>query len=1038
MINLITTDSYFNMFDLLLNNLQANQKSMDQKNVIFCEEKVSLMIERLICYKFGGTFNTSVFSFGNFLRTHEPIENLLTIEGSSMAVKKILSTVKLNCFKASKTTIAPTLYNLIIQLKSAKVTPNDIKLAIQSTNGILKNKLIDIYEIFNAYENFVKTNGYEDQSSYLSHLSQVIAQTEALRGANVYLVGYEGFTAQMRQAVDALIKRTNNLTAILCEGENPLVFVNESAYFIKQLCKENNYPLIYQNQKSKYSKNAKVIVDNLFNPCTFNSQSLDDKDFEKKGQVYCYFAPNPIDEINRVGQIIKQKVLSGDCRYKDMTIALPSNDYVPIIQKVFANLEIPYFVDERKKVDHHPLIKLILSYIDVIRKNFDNKALIAFAKNPYFCDDLAIATKFENYLIKYNIKGYRIKQPFTLSDKIDDLALLNDFRDGLVSSFEKFDVLGLLERLDVRKKNADYAKKLTEIGEIEEGAICAQMYDLTLSLLSQIKLLLGDASLTLKEYRSIFISGISALEMSIIPQFNDAVFIGSYKQTALVKAKHLFAIGLTNTVPNVQTDVSLLNDDDIATLEQIKVLVEPKINIVNHRNRENFALGLSAFDESLYLSYPVCGIDGSKTFKSEVLDEIIKLVDYKPFDEGNGYLTVKQSLKTFAKECGEFSDAKTIDLVNASSFYNTKRSDLAKKIIDMANTELQERLTQSKEILTPNEVSPTAIEDYYKCPYMSFLSHALKITKREEGDVDFLSVGSLMHQIFDEFISKIEYVSDKKSFDNIFDEIVKGILELDEYKKFCLDSSTNMTIKRVISESKKYCYKTFNSLKDSEFKVEKSEAKFGKNGYYPPISLLGGKVMMKGKIDRVDQTDKFIRVVDYKTGSTDSSEKSLFAGVKLQLFLYGYAVSQASKGEKQIAGLYYLPVSDKYLKDGDEKLVLADGHTLNEKQAICSQDASFYQNGKSEFMPIKLDVKGQVKNAINRDEINSFMDYAVSISELAASQLSDGVIVPSPYENTCDYCEFKGICKQQKQMARKIGAISKETIVKAKRESENG
>ena len=194
---------------------------------------------------------------------------------------------------------------------------------------------------------------------------------------------------------------------------------------------------------------------------------------------------------------------------------------------------------------------------------------------------------------------------------------------------------------------------------------------------------------------------------------------------------------------------------------------------------------------------------------------------------------------------------------------------------------------------------------------------------------------------------------------------------------------------------------------------------------------------MKGKIDRVDQTDGFIRIIDYKTGSTDSSEKSLFAGVKLQLFLYGYAVSQKDN-DKQVAGLYYLPVSDKYVKAQDETGVMADGYTLNESEAITCQDGSFYQNGKSEFMPIKLSAKGEVKNAIDRDDINRFMDYAVSISELATSQLLDGVIVPSPYENTCDYCQYKGICKQDKQMARKLNAVSKETIVKANKERENG
>ena len=1039
MINLITTDSYFNMFELLVSDLQTKQKNIEQKNIIFCEEKVSLMIERLVCYKFGGTFNTQVFSFGNFLRAQKPMDNLLSMEGSAMAVKKILSTVKLNCFKASKTTIAPTLYNLIIQLKSAKVTPNDILGAISSTDGILKNKLIDIYEVYSAYESFVKDNGYEDQSSYLSHLNNVIEQADILTGANVYLVGFAGFTAQMREAVKSLINRTNNLTAFLCEGENPLVFVNESSSFIKNLCAEQGYPLLTKHVKSEYSKSGRIILDSIFNHFSFDKKSLDGQKFEKQGQVYCHFAPNPVAEVERVGQIIKQKVLSGDCRYKETTIALPSSEYVPIIQKVFANLQIPYFIDERKKAEHHPLIKLILTYIDVIRKNYDHKSIIAFAKNPYFCSDNNLAINFENYVIKYNLKGYKLKQPFTLKAYGEDLDSLNKFRQELISNFDKFDVLGLLEKLEVSKKNLEYSNKLVELGEIEQGAICAQMYDKVISLLSQMQLLLGDLNLTLKEYRSIFISGVSALEMSIIPQYNDAVFIGGYKQTALVKAKHLFVIGLTSDLPNVQTDVSLLNDDDITALEQIKVLVEPKINIVNHRNRENFAMGLTAFDESLYLSYAVCKIDGSTNIKSEVFEGIMQVADCKPFDDENGYLTIKQALKTFAKECGEFSDGKRIDLVNASSFYKTESSCVAKEIINNANADIQEKLEDCKELLIDENISPTTIENYYSCPYMAFLSHALRIKEREEGGVDSLSLGNFMHNLFEGFVKEIEQITDKESCEKVFDKVSTAVLEKEEYKKFLEESSSKMTIQRAISEGKSYCYKLFKSFENSSFKVEKSEAKFGEGELYPPIKLLDGKINMNGKIDRVDVTDDYIRVIDYKTGSIDASKKSLFSGTKLQLLLYGFATMQGDEKKRQIAGAYYLPVSDKYLDVKASDGTMAEGYTLDEQQAIICQDSNFYQNGKSEFLPIEIaNKKGDIKKVNSRAEINGFMDYAISVSELASRQLLDGVIVASPYEGACKYCKYKGMCRQDEQMERTLATVSSETIVNANKGQENG
>lgn len=1036
MINLITTNSYFNMFDLLIKDLSEKSKDVQKPNVIFCEEKVSLMIERFLCYQLGGSFNTEVFSFGNFLRVKKPMSNLLSKEGSTMVVKRILSSLSLNCFKASKQTLAPSLYDLIIQLKSAKITPNDILLAKDNTSGVLKSKLQDIYAVYNGYEEFVKANGFEDQSSYLSYLPSVIESADILSGANVYVVGFSGFTAQLRNAVNALVKRTNNLTAILCEGDNELVFVNETAEFIKDLAKRENYPLLYKRVESDYTPSGAMIVDNLFNPFS-KSQKQDRGQIQACDNVYYNPATNPISEVERVAQIIKQKVLCG-ARYKDICVAIPDSSYNAHIENVFSALEIPFFIDERKKPEHHPLIKLVLSYIDVFRKNFERKSLLAFIKNPFFSNDKSLLDKMENYLIKYNVNYSKIKTPFTFNDGTFDLDQLNALRQRAVEIFDEFNVLNMFENLDVKDKVEQFTERLNGINQIEESAINAQIYDAVINILTQIKLLLGQVNLTLNEYKNVFESGVSALEMSIIPQYNDAVFIGAYKQVALARAKHLFAIGLTSAVPNVQADVSLLSDSDISVLEDIKLLVEPKIRVVNHRIRENVVLSLGAFTDSLYLSYPVCAENGGKNIKSEIISTIEKIMPLKPFPQENGYLTKKQGLRTFAKECGEFADGKIKDFVFASSYYTAVEEQKVKDLLGRADVELKQNLSSSREILLSKVISPTTIEDYYKCPYRSFMAHGLRLKKRDEGGVDVLSVGNLMHDIFSAYALRLDEVNDENTSNALFDSISAQVLERKDYKKFLEDSALKMTIKRVLLECKKYCYKTYLSFSLSDLKVKKTEVGFGDNEFYPAINLLNGEVKIKGKIDRVDENEKYFRVIDYKTGSTDSTDKSLFVGTKLQLFLYGSAVKGKYKDEKMPAGLYYLPVSDKYEKLGDKNTCMADGRTINDKDAILSQDKNFFEVGNSEFMPIKTDKQGNVKNALDSEQLSSYLDYAVSVSELAVNQLKDGVIVPSPYGKTCEYCEYKGICKLNGENVRAVGKVNENTIVKAKGGGQNG
>lgn len=1028
MINLLTTNSYFNMFDILIDSLKEKPNSIDSQKIIFCEEKVSLMIERMISYKLKGSFNVKVYSFGNFLRKKKPIPNLLTKEGSAMALKSILSNLTLNCFKASKDSIAPTLYDLIIQLKSAKISPSDIKNAIDKTSGILKNKLIDIFEIYSCYEKFISDNNFEDQSSVLSYLPDIILNSQEIENSSIYLVGFSGFTAQIRSAIDAIFNKSNDISAILCEGDNPLTFVNETCEYIKEISKKSGYPFIYKKIETEYNSNAKIIIDNLFNPL---KKGKEEKALIKENNVFCSALPNMILEVENVAEIIKKKIIMGECRYKDIAIAIPDDSYDGYIKSVFNNLEIPFFLDQRKKPIHHPLIKLIISYIEVFRKNFEREAVLSFIKNPYFCQDKNISDRIENYLIKFNINYSKITKPFVNYENFDiDIDSLNLIMDKFRECFNKFDIERMLKILSVEELCQKYKDELNEINYYEEGAINAQIYDSVINILSQMKMLLGGLKLSLNEYKNIFISGINALEISIIPQYNDAVFVGGYKEIALGKAKYLFAIGLTNAVPSIKADISLLSDSDIDALEQIKLLVEPKIKIVNHRTRESVALALSAFDKQLYLSYPSSNFDGGKNIKSEIILCIENLIDIKPCISQMGYLTKKQALKTFAKECGEFADGIRQDFVFASSFYEIAKDEFIKDLLSRADKEMTLKINASK-ILIKEEISPTTIEDYYRCPYKSFLSHALKLKKREIGYVDTLSVGNLMHEIFNIYAKNMHLIEDEKTSDQVFLMAKEQVLNDEKYQKFLSDSQNSMTIDRIIKECQKYSYKTFLSLSNSKFKIKHSEASFGEGKIYPAIKLLGGKIKIKGKIDRIDESQNYFRIIDYKTGSTDSTDKGLFSGTKLQLFLYAKSVLEKYKdGEKQIAGLYYLPVSDKYVNQGGKIPPMADGRTLDDKTAILEQDINFFDR-ESLFLPNKIDAKGNIKDALKKEEMSKYIDYAIKTSELAAEQLQDGIIVASPYDRTCEYCEFKGMCPNLDGNKRQLKSVNSDSILGA-------
>ena len=1028
MIKLITTDSYFNLFEILKNQLKGKVNTLNGKNLIFCEEKVSLMAERIILSEYGGSFNTSVYSFGNYLRAKKPILNALTKEGSSMAVKRILSGVNLSCFRSSKSNLAPSLYELIIQLKSAKVSPTDLFNATTQAQGVLKNKLTDIATVYAEYEKFISERGLDDQSSMLNYLPSIIDDDPSICDTDVYLIGFNGWTTQLRLAISSLVKKAKSVTAILTEGDNECAYVNETATAFSELCLALGKKVQKSVQKTEWVKEGELLIQHLFNPIKNNGEKVD------TDRIFSLTAPNRYAEAERVAEVIRDKVVGG-MRYRDFTVCVPQiSAYRDALIRAFNMLEIPFFLDEKKLVASHPLIKLILSYIDAKRKNLERGVLSEFYKNPLFCADKTLADEFENYVLAFNINFALIKKEFTFTPKGQkSLEELNAFREKVCACFEDFNILRLLSKLEIEQRINEYSAVLEDLSEKEESAVNSQIYQKVLTLLGEMETLLGGVGLSLTELKNVFLSGVTAMELSIIPQYNDAVFVGSFKETALAKAKCLFVMGLTIDVPAVKEDVALLTDGDLNALEQIKVLVEPKIRVVNHRVRENVALALTAFSESLYLSYPLTSNSGDKVVKSQVLKTVEELFNVKSFPQKKGYLTYKEGLNSFARSCSDFAESRINDFTMPSSFYTAVGDKSLEGLLVRSNQEVKIRLESNKTVMERKTVSPTRIEDYYKCPYRAFLNMGLRLKRREIGEVDGFSVGNIMHEIFGEYLKEknLSRVKDQESSNQVVNELAKKTLEREEYARYLSDVVTANSVKGAIEECAKFCYKNYLALKNSAFTVKHTEAGFGdiEGNVFPAIKLLDGKVKIIGKIDRVDEKDEYYRVLDYKTVSPSADLDLLFTGKKMQLYLYAAAIDHDKSNPKKLAGIYYMPVSEKFRKQGEKEPALSKGFTLEDQEVLKLHDEAVLDSHQSIFLDVEDKGELKLSGGATEQQLKAGVQYALKLSEQAVAQMQDGVIVASPCdERSCGYCEYRALCNAYEPTVRTHGKVDAETI----------
>jgi len=1012
---LIITDTYFNVFNVLAKTLDGKTKDLSSKNLVFCEEKVSLMAERRICERTGGSFNTDVYSFGKFLRRKKNLQGVLSKEGSAMAVKRIITDLPLECLKKSKKNLAPSVFELIVQLKSANVTPDDLLFGAESAERILGAKLKDIALIYSEYEKYIYENGFGDQSSILSMLPEIIENDPEMPNTDVFLLGYQSFTAQAKDIVRALLKTAKSVTAIFTDGDNKFLYLGETAFAFKRLCDECKITVEESFEKSDVTEEGKIILNGMFNPYKRAARPIQTE------KITLTAARTVREEIETVAETIKAAVMGKGERYGAFSVAVPDvSAYKNRIRAVFSKLKIPYFLDEKKKPDANPLITLIGSYCDVWRKNFDGAALASFFKNPLFCADKDFTDSFGLYLKKFGIKYTAIKKPFTLGFSSEEERILyEDFRKRICSFFDKFDVDDMLYRLGVEEKLKESSVELDRLGEREEAESNRQVYNAVKKILDEMKLLLGGVDISVTEWKNIFTSGITALELSIIPQYSDAVFIGGYKEIALAKGKYLFAIGLTSDVPTYKEDVSLLSDEEIDKLDSFKILVEPKIKIVNDRSRENTGVALASFSERLFVAYPVTGDGGDRNVESEIIKYLKTFFIVKDFAYKNEYLTEEQGLMAFAKTCGDYSNRKTHDFSIGAAYYNASKSGIAEEVVKYANKEVKVQLSSERKTKLSSVISPTVIESYYKCPYKVFVERTLKAETEDSGEsVDSLSVGNILHEILEKFVGVLKdekIVLDKTSSDALVTGIAQKIIDDNEdYKRYTLGSETEATLKNVIEEAKSICYKVYLSFEKSDFKPFELEKKI-------LVPIKKGKYSIKGKVDRVDAYGDYIRIVDYKSGSKDSSEKALFSGTKLQLYLYASAFK-----DKKLAGAYYLGINGDYADSGKKSEPMFDGKTLDDEEVVYAQDKSIGDPDAEHIIPIS----GRTKKPVvySAETLANFMNYAVKASEKAAERIEEGFIMSSPYENTCDYCPFSAFCDGEFQKKRTLKKVDDETF----------
>jgi len=975
-----------------------------EKNLIFSEDRITLLAERALLGAGGGTFDTEITTFARYLSGRGG--KRLSKEGSVMKISELILKRKEEggCFHSGS---ARAVYETIAQLAASSVTPEMLKNAAPETDGMLGRKLLDLAAVYGEYEAFLKESGMTDENGYLALLPEKIA-SDGLGNTNVYFFAFPSFTRQALEGAEACFAHAKNVTGIFLGGSAGIYTNRAYRRFVQAAegsAETGEIP-------SSLAGEARVLRDCLFTPSAKKAQ--------RAQHIHAFEARDEADEAKTVAALIKKKIAEGK-RYRDMIVLVSGEEYFLPVEKAFKAYKIPFYAEKTRKLSTHPFALYALGILEAVRDNVTPDEADAIAGSVCFGE----ADEYRNYLLRYG--GYRgaVKREIRADGNENDIEKLKACREKMLR------VLALFPRSGKGKEYTEAVRKLfaltdwdrvmktlqTAAGEaLTEAEKTFLMLDLNegsllKSVLDEIDAVAGERKFGVREFSALLSNGLDAAGVSMIPPQLDAVYVGDVTESRFTRSDCVFVLGLTDAVPRTGQDTAVITDGEISRLSEIEVNVEPAIAEVNARARESFALNLTGFSGDLFLSRPM-RLNGKETEKSEALRDAEKAFRLAPLPDLFPYLycEAEPAALALAEANGE-GHARNAELANALTSVLAARRDGGTPDFKVGEKEAP---NAGDLWLRGGKIAPTTLESYFLCPYLGFASRGLRLKEREEG-VRAADTGMFIHAVLERMADKFNETEDGEAFRTSAKEEAERLASEPQYSALGDSAAGKYAEARLIEEGCAVAEAAWTQLKRSRFSVSKAEEN---------VTVAG--LNIAGKADRVDSSDNFVRVIDYKTGRIDDSPTSYYTGRKLQLELYLLAALNG----KEPAGAFYFPAADKFGDDGDAKFRMK-GYYNKDDEALSRLDPGFTGNGKSELIE-----SGSTKG-MSGEDFRRFLGYAELVAGQAQEEMRAGNIRPNPYEGACEHCKLHSLCAFTGD-ERKERAVTGADIVKITEEADGG
>lgn len=829
--------------------------------------------------------------------------------------------------------------------------------------------------------------------------------------------------------------------------------------------------------------------------------------------IEIYRGQNPEDEAAYVCSQIHSMIREKGMRYRDAAVITGDlASYGRELAHQFDENGIPYFLDDKKSILENPLVELIRAALETIR-DFSYESVFRYLKTglvyeregAYTLDQVEVLTdRLENYVRALGIRGRKMwdsqwERPYRGSERLN-LAELNQYRlwileplDRLRQAFKEEgasmgSVTGalrlFLEELGLKEKLEEYRDFFQERGEPGDENLAReyeQVYDRVMELLDRLEGLLGDEKADMKNYVQILDAGFGEIQVGVIPATIDQVMVGDITRSRLESVKVLFFIGVNEgTVPQRKKGGSLLTDSDREIFKTFDMELAPTAREDGCIQKFYLYLMLSKPSHRLVLTYGAATAEGKTQRPSSLLGEVKKLF---PALEEKNRDSVTWELRTrrdgrerliaglrALEENREQEDLEAFMELYRYFYGSDRWKEATKKLVEAAFYSYEDRgigRAAARALYGQTlQGSVTRLERFASCAYAHFLKYGLELMERQEYELEAVDMGNLFHQSIDLcFASMKERGEDWRNLTEegrrkLVKECVARVTE--EYGNTIMASSARNAYLagRVERITDRTIWALAEQVKKGDFNPVGFEVSFSAIDNLKAMRIRlseDEELQLRGRIDRMDlcedETNVYVKIIDYKSGSTSFDLAALYYGLQLQLVVYMDAALEMEErkhpGKTAVpAGIFYYHIKDPMGEQQEgitaeevEKQILRqlrmDGLVNSDLSIISHLDREIQK--ESEVIPVAMKdgyVQESRSSVASTQRFENLRRYVGGRLKTAGQDILKGRTDLKPYKQgartACDYCPYHAVCGFDTKTAgfgfRRLGAMKPEEI----------